>query len=125
MHKDQNQFSIKDIESTMKRLRNLDKLMEYHLAKNVGKSIKEEDDGEQNYEKSPKESGHAEFQNKHHKSLSKFQQIWHRNYKIHDKMALMEMENILDISAIESIPATNIALEIILNNKKTPLSMLP
>ena len=106
----------------MDRLKDLDKMIIYHENKNAGRLNPDTQDVSYG-KKDEREDTIGEHDQQ--ESLDKFETIWNKKYKIENKVALSEMEHILDIPETESISATNIALEIVLQNKKFISSMFP
>jgi hypothetical protein len=113
VYKDQASFLVKDEKNIMRRLQNSRELLNYH------KLSKEEKDiiiANSNLEE--KQENIAQILDEDEIAIKKFQKIFNKRFEIQKKIAINELELLLEIPEVLEIPGKNIALEITKQNQK-------
>jgi hypothetical protein len=113
VYKDQASFLVKDEKNIMKRLQNSRELLNYHKL-----SREEKDIIIANSKLEEKQENTAQILDEDEIAIKKFQKIFNKRFEIQKKIAINELELLLEIPEVIEIPGKNIALEITKQNQK-------
>ena len=113
VYKDQASFLVKDEKNIMKRLQNSRELLNYHKL-----SKEEKDIIIANSKLEEKQENTAQILDEDEIAIKKFQKIFNKRFEIQKKIAINELELLLEIPEVIEIPGKNIALEITKQNQK-------